>query len=148
MRLDLTIKNEEIKQKNILISTQYKYPLIKAKIFKEYLKGFFKKKIIRDKPKYIGNDLNLNLLDYSVNAKLKIYVNLLFQNNCIPLISKLYKISGMNATITDHINSNNYLETDIKTGILESDISDHFPVFLISKTTKANKHSTETFIKW
>ena len=45
------------------------------------------------------------------------------------------------------MNTNNYLETDIKTGISKSDISDHFPVFLISKTTRADKYSAETFMK-
>ena len=44
------------------------------------------------------------------------------------------------------MNTNDDVETDIKTGILKSDISDCFPVFLISKTTSANKHNAETFI--
>ena len=90
--------------------------------------------------------MNLNLLDYNVNAKVKTYANLLFQKYFIPLISKPTKISKTNATI-DHINTNNFLEIDIKTGILKYDISDHFPVFLISKTTRVDKHSSETFYK-
>ena len=39
------------------------------------------------------------------------------------------------------------METDIKTGIEKPATSDHFPIFLISNTTKTNKYSTETFIK-
>ena len=74
-------------------------------------------------------------------------MNILFQNNYIPLIWKPTRISKTNATIIDHINTNNLLETDIKTGILKTDISGHFPVFLIPKTARANKHRAETFKK-
>ena len=93
--------------------------------------------------------MNLNLLDYNVNPKVKAYVNLLFQNNYIPFILKPTRFCKTNATIIYHINTNDDVETDIKTGILKSDISDCFPVFLISKTTSASKHNAETFInRW
>ena len=49
--------------------------------------------------------------------------------------------------MTGKINANNFPETDIKAGTIKSDIPDHFLVFLISKTTRTGKHSTETFIK-
>ena len=54
----------------------------------------------------IVGDLNLNLLYYNVNAKVK--------PKNIPLISKPTRISKTNATTIDHINTNNYLETCIK----------------------------------
>ena len=50
--------------------------------------------------------------------------------------------------MTGKINANNFPKTDIKAGTIKSDIPDHFLVFLISKTTRTGKHSTETFIKW
>ena len=56
------------------------------------------------------------------------------------------RISKANATIIDHINTKNFLEADTKTGYIC--LSDHFPVFPISKNTRANKHNTKTFIKW
>ena len=95
---------------------------------------------------YISNFLTDKLLSSLKNANAKHYVNLL-QNNYIPLISKPSRISKRNTTITDKINTNNFLETDIKTSIIKSDISDHFPLFLIFKTTGNDKPSTETFIK-
>ena len=56
------------------------------------------------------------------------------------------RISKTNATIIDYINTKNFLEADIKTG--DICLSDHFPVFPISKNTRANKYNTKTFIKW
>ena len=99
--------------KKILISTQYRHPLSKGKIFEEYVT------IVTTKSKQeisqpIVGDLNLNPLDYNVNAKVKTHENLLFRNSYIQLISKPTRNSKMNATIFDHINTNNFLETDIK----------------------------------
>ena len=42
----------------------------------------------------------------------------------------------MNATIIDHISTNNTLEIYIKTRILKCHMSEHFPVFIISKTIR------------
>ena len=50
--------------------------------------------------------------------------------------TRIFKTS---ATIIDHVNANNYLETDIKTEIFKSVIS--------GLILGANKHSVETFIK-
>ena len=45
------------------------------------------------------------------------------------------------------MNRSNFLKTDIKAGMLKTDISDHFTLFLISMTTRTNKKSAMTFIK-
>ena len=54
---------------------------------------------------------------------------LLFQNKYIPSISKPTRIFITDASIIDHLNMNSFLETDVKTGIIKSDISDHFQYF-------------------
>ena len=82
---------------------------------------------------YIVGDTNLNLIDYETNIKVKNYLNLLFQKNFIPVINKPTTISRNNATIIDHININNCLSNDMHSGFISADISDHFPIFLISK---------------
>ena len=124
---------------------------------KEYFKGSSEKRAHRQKP-LGGTDNPIPLLlrraciyilivTRLFNAKLKPYVKLLFQNNYIPLILKPTRISKMNATIIDHISTNNTLEIYIKTRILKCHISEHFPVFIISKTIRADKHCTETVKK-
>ena len=81
---------------------------------------------------YIVGDTNLNLIDYETNIKVK-YLNLLFQKNFIPVINKPTRVSRNNATIIDHINTNHFLNNYMRSGIVTADISDHFPIFLISK---------------
>ena len=93
---------------------------------------------------YIVGDMNLNLLDHSTNSKVKEYLNIVFQNLLIPMINKPTRVSKSNATIIDHILTNSFLNTDCSTGIIKIDISDHFPIFLISneKISENTKHIT------
>ena len=81
---------------------------VKVRYLKNTLKQLFNKTKTPGKPTYIVSDLNSNLLDCHVNAKVKTDVKLLFQNNYVPLISKPTRISKTNATIIDHIYTNNF----------------------------------------
>ena len=82
---------------------------------------------------YTVDSANLNLIDYEANIKAKNYLNLLFQKNFIRVINKPTRVSHNNATIIDHINTNHFLNNDMHSGTITADISDHFPIFLISK---------------
>ena len=77
-------------------------------------------------------DLNLNLLDYRTNTKVKDCLNLTFQNFLIPVINKPTRITKTNATLIDHILTNDFVNTDSSTGIVKIDILDHFPIFFIT----------------
>ena len=63
------------------------------------------------------------------------------------MISKPARLSQTNTTIINHTNTSSFLETDIKTRISKTDISDHFRVFLISMTTRTDKQSALTSTK-
>ena len=58
----------------------------------------------------------------------------------IEIINKKAKMLSLvqsidnNATIIDHINTNNFLNNDMHSRIIKADISDHFPIFLIQMT--------------
>ena len=82
---------------------------------------------------YLVGDTNLNLIDYETNIKVKNYLNLLFQKNFISVINKPTRVSRINATIIDHINTNHFLNNYMHSGIITAGISDHFPIFLILK---------------
>ena len=53
--------------------------------------------------------------------------NFAFQDSLIPLIHK-----PINATVIDHILTNAFLNKQIDKGIIKTEISDHFPIFLIT----------------
>ena len=154
MKLDLSINNDNIEAvcietvnnngKNILVNTHYRQPAGIFSEFEKYLKDFTNKVKNNGKDLYIVGDMNLNLLDHSTNSKVKEYLNIVFQNLLIPMINKPTRVSKSNATIIDHILTNSFLNTDCSTGIIKIDISDHFPIFLISneKISENTKHIT------
>ena len=95
------------------------------------LKKYYQIKKKKNYPIYITGDLNLNLLDYNSNAKVKSYLNIIFTQSFIPLINKPTRISKNNATIIDHLLTNTFINENYFTGIVKTDISDHFPVFFL-----------------
>ena len=109
------------------------------------LKKILSPKKHKNNPIYITGDLNLNLLDYNSNAKVKSYLNIIFAHSFIPLINKPTRISRNNATIIDHLLTNTFINENYLTGIVKTDISDHFPVFFITET-HINKTSKSNFV--
>ena len=154
MKPDFSINNDNIEalsieivnnnSKNILINTQYRQPAGIYSEFEKYMKDFTNKVKNNGKDLYIVGDMNLNLLDHRSNSKVKEYLNIVSQNLLIPMINKPTRVSKSNATIIDHILTNSFLNTDSSTGIIKIDISDHFPIFLISneKISENAKHIT------
>ena len=90
------------------------------------------------KPIYIVGEFNLNALDYECNSKVKNFFNLIFQQGLIPVINKPTRITKKSATAIDHIMTKILVEANITTSIMKTDISDHFLIFLISKTQCIN----------
>ena len=88
---------------------------------------------------YFAGDFNLNLLDYETNSKVKNFFNLMFSFNLIPVINKVTRVTKTSVTAIDHIITNSYLNTYIQTGIIKTDISDHFPIFLVTNTATIYK---------
>ena len=94
----------------------------------------------------MAGDLSLNLLDHRTNKEAKYYLNLTFQNFLIPAINKPTRITKIKATLTDHILTNDYVNTNSSTGIVKSEISHHFPIFLIMNPQYFNSIHIKTTI--
>ena len=50
----------------------------------------------------------------------------------MPLINKPIRVTRTNATAIERILTNAFLNKQIKTGIIKTEISNHFPIFLIT----------------
>ena len=66
------------------------------------------------------------------------------QNILIPVINKPTRITKTNATLIDHVLTNDFGNTNSSTGIVKSDISDHFPIFLITSVQFFNNQNKRT----
>ena len=113
--------------------------------FEIYLKQFLYKP--KNKKSYLVGDFNLNLLDHRTNTKVKYYLNLTLQNFSIPLINKPTRVTKASTTLIDHILTNDFLETASSMGIVKSDISDHFPIFLLTNAQYLDNIQNKTTIR-
>ena len=68
---------------------------------------------------------------YSEHTNTEEYLDMLYLNNYIPLITKPTRITDHSSTLIDHIYSNTTIQNTVS-GIALIDISDHLPVFCIS----------------
>ena len=93
---------------------------------------FFAKFKTTDKICFLVGDFNLNLIDYQSNGKVRDFVNLIFQHSLVPIVNKPTRVTKNNATLNDYIITNSFMDQENLTGILKTDISDHFPIFTIS----------------
>ena len=141
----LTIEIINKNTKNIIVNVTYRQPAGNIKVFEDSLKNILSARNHNRKPFYLTGDLNLNLLDYGTNTKVKSYLNILFSHSFIPLINKPTRIFKNNATVIDHILTNTFINENYLTGIVKTDISDHFPVFLLTETI-LNKTKQTNFV--
>ena len=152
-RKDLSINDENIesisleiinKKRKNLVTNVYRPPNGKIKPFKNFFKNLFSRH--KRSVFYFAGDFNLNLLDYETNTKVKNFFNLMFSFNLIPVINTVTRVTKTSVTAIDHIITNSYLNTYIQTGIIKTDISDHFPIFLVTNTSDVDEFSDTTTI--
>ena len=80
----------------------------------------------------IAGDYNIDLLKINEKAILSEYFDMLTTNNFIPKITLPTRISSRSATLIDNFLCNiSPLSSETLSGILVSDLSDHFPYFIL-----------------
>lgn len=119
-------------EKNKIIHLTYRPPSGKSKKFNTYIKNFITDRTIITKDVFIFGDTNLNLIDYQ-NPNIQRFTTLLFGNSFIPLINRPTRITKKSATLIDHIITNTSFTSINKSGIIKTDVSDHFPIYTITK---------------
>ena len=122
--LCLEITNE--KSKNIILNLTYRPPNGDVKKFEEHLNKILSTNDILKKEVIMAGDFNTNLLDFEQNKKVLL--------GMMPVINKPTRVTKNTATAIDHVFINSVTTTKFKTGIIKSDISDHFPIFFVAVT--------------
>ena len=131
------------KSKNILITTSYRPPNGQIKPFKAHLKQIFEKYSRGNKKMFFLGDYNLNCLDYQNNTKVRNFFDILFSYGMIPIINKPTRVTKTSATAIDNIFINSFFNDSIETGIVKTDISDHFPIFVAIKDFNTSNFPSE-----
>ena len=117
--------------KSTLVSITYRYSRGNSIKVINTMNNLFKK--IHKYPWFLVEDLNLNSLDYSKSPPATIFFNLGFQHTIFPLFNRPTRVAKTIATAIDHIMTNTFLQAEISSGIIKTEISDHFPIFATMK---------------
>ena len=93
---------------------------------------------------YIAGDFNMDLLSITSNSVHESFFTLMCSYGFLPTISKATRISLMSSTLIDNIFTNDLSKVTMS-GIVITDISDHFVIFTTTLTKHENPHkSNET----
>ena len=126
---DLFFEITHDKHKNKIIGVIYRPPSSSFDTFLENLETCLEHLSNEHKDIYLMGDFNIDLsLHNNSSRRLK---NILLSYALRPHIGQPTRITNSTQTLIDNIFSNNY--TDSINGIIYSDISDHLPIFTISR---------------
>ena len=103
------------------------------------------KQEITNKELVLVGDFNIGLFDFNEGKMVQHFVNLMFRHGFISTINKLTRVTRNTATAIDHNITNSIINTEFKTVIVKTDISDHFLVFFIF-TCVVNTEAREEFL--
>ena len=120
------------KTRNILVNILYRLPVGQYKQFENFITTFFYRTKDCNIDVHIAGDFGLSLLDHDTNMKVQGFLNLIYQNNLIPTINKPTRDTMKTATVIDHVFTNFFLDTDFKSAVFKTDLSDQFPVCLLN----------------
>ena len=120
-------------EKDMIIGVIYRIPDTDIKEFNVQLSNILDKMCAQNKLVYLMGDYNKNLLNSSTHRHTGEFVDILYSDEFLPLISRPTRITSNSATLIDNIMINcvDNLNSSIN-GILVTDISDHFPVFHVN----------------
>ena len=147
---DIECLNIEIVSKtseNVMVSCIYRPPRGDAHKFLDEMKGHIIKNKFQEKPLFLVGDLNINFSDYSRYIHVRNFFNFVFQNGIFPVINRPTRMTKSSVMVIDNILTNTLIDSYIQSGIIKTDISDHFAVFSLLKTDLEQTNIKKTIIK-
>ena len=131
-------KNSINSKTNLLMGVIYRPPGMDPKDFNHTLNDTLNRINIEKKQIIHTGDYNLNLLNAASHLPTNEFSEINFSLSLLPTINRPTRISERTVTLIDNIYTNSKLSDNYKSGIILSDLSDHYPIFLL--------HLTETNI--
>ena len=119
---------------NIIVGVLYRPPDTDMTRFNDFINDLTSTIKTESKSCYILGDYNINLLKIDQHGPTQEFVDTMYSQSLFPAIIKPTRITKYTGTLIDNIFCNDVITKDAYTGILYTDISDHFPIFYIDYT--------------
>ena len=129
-----------------LVCVTYKPPKASIEDYTDILTKSLDQIRNRNRKCYIIGDFNINLLNSESHNLTNNFLNQMLSYFMLSTIVKPTRVIESSATLIDNIfiNTSSLLD-NTRTGILYTDITDHFPVFYLQKSAKPIRKTRETF---
>lgn len=119
---------------NIIVGVIYRPPNGNILNFTSAIREILKEISPKKRKCYLIGDFNIDFNRYHLSPDTAEFFNLLYSHSFTPLIDKSTRVSSSSSTIIDNIFTNQ-LTINHKSGVIQADISDHYPIFAISEIT-------------
>ena len=128
-----------IREKNIIIGVIYRPPNTEISHFIDIMKDIMYNKIKNEnKICYLVGDYNINLINVDSHGLTSEFNDIMYSGGFILLITRPTRVTCTSATLIDNIYSNQILDRDHSlSGIMLTDITDHYPIFHIPNNVHA-----------
>lgn len=126
------VEVENGKEKNFLFCCLYRHPNSNPDNLSTYLQEVLSNPAVLNKQIFLLGDFNLDLLNYDSHTATGEFVNLLLSKQLLPYVVHPTRVSDNSSTIIDNIFANVFDQETVSGNIL-TQITDHFPQFLIVK---------------
>ena len=144
----LNIEIENKKGKNIHFSCIYRPPDGSITLFTKSIIKILNSALKNDRFIFIAGDMNIDLLNYNRFNNTHKFFDELIQKNIFPSIHKPTRVTRNHFSIIDNIFTNTITNRKFEAGIFKTDISDHFPTFLLIRDLpKENMNAKETIFR-
>jgi hypothetical protein len=126
-----------------IIGVIYRPPETSSESFLTKLHSFLQSLPV-DRPCYIMGDFNLNLLNHDVVNQVSRFLDLMYSNSFFPLNDKPTRVTPTSETLIDNIFYNTF-QHSLLTGIISTDISDHYPLLSFNESYSTTLNSSSSF---
>ena len=130
-------KNTFGKNKNTIVGVVYRPPDTDIDSFNKSMGELLSKTHTKNNLLYIMGDFNINLINVDKHIGTHDFLDIIYENTLFPAITKPTRVTFNSATLIDNIFIPIENDETIQ-GILYTDISDHFPVFVIDHSNKCS----------
>ena len=89
--------------------------------------------------------MNINFLKFNEHVQTEEFLDMLYANNILPIITKPSRLTDHTATLIDHIYTNCF--KNLTAGILTVDLTDHLPIFCIVKTQPTGNSDNNIYFR-
>ena len=132
--------------KSIVLSLTYRPLNTDPNELENHFKNILSKREITNKKLVLTGDFNINVLDFNESKMVQSFVNLMFWHGLFPTINKPTRVIRNTATAIDHTITNSVRNAEFKSGIIKTDISNHFHIFFIFRCVADTTETREEFI--